>query len=181
MFIKIFWLCKSACIEIYAIRKESNKIVGFTYPIRIKNHSSPIPHWTYHASKNQKPVLHHRSRTGKILKFMTLQEDYVKPFNSFSGVFWSAPGLSCPFEIMASTSNVLGHPDKEDLKVTFSIPKEYSDWTHYLNILFIEKNNPILVKQCLNQFSKGYWVVDHKLIDDGYQPEILLVFSRNKV
>ncbi len=154
-------------------------IVGFPHPIRVKGHDF-TPHWTYHAGKRKKPQIHHISRSGKTLKFMTLEESYFKSFESFSGVFWTAPSFGASFDLISSATDVSGHSDKEDKKVTFSISKEHSSWTHYLHILLLERNKPPLLNDCLTELSQGYFVISHKLIDDGYQPNILLVFSRNR-
>ncbi len=92
MLIKILWKCCEIVKEVYTLRKTPTKIMVFTYPISVKEYEY-LPHWTYHSDRNRKPKIHHRSRSRKVLDFMTLEEPYLKRFDEFEGVVWSVPGL----------------------------------------------------------------------------------------
>ena len=108
MLIKIYWKCCEITQEVYALKKTTTKVMGFIYPIAVKEHRY-LPHWTYHSDGNRVPKIHHRSRSGKILDFMTLAEPYLKRFDRFEGVVWSVPGLGAPFNLLHAI-NVEGHP-----------------------------------------------------------------------
>jgi hypothetical protein len=179
MLIKIYWKCYEIGKEVYALKKTTTKIMGFTYPIAIKDHKY-LPHWTYHSDRNRKPKMHHRSRSGKVLDFMTLEKPYLKRFEEFEGVVWSVPGLGAPFNFLHAI-NVEGHPEEAQREIIFSIKKTEIDWTHYLHILLVERSEyPLLSREILNQISQGYDVISSETVDDGKEPNILIVFSKNK-
>lgn len=180
MLIKIYWKWDDIKKEIYTLRKATTKIMGFTYPIKVKGHRY-LPHWTYHSDRNRKPKIHHRSRSGKVLDFMTLEEPYLKEFDRFEGIVWSAPGFGAPFNLLHAI-NIEGHPEEAQRDIIFSIKKTEFDWTHYLNILLVERPNyTSLAKTALNQIAKGYDIIRSEMVDDGTEPNILVVFSKNKI
>ena len=153
--------------------------MGFTYPIVVEEHKY-LPHWTYHSDRNRKPKIHHRSRSGKVLDFMTLEEPYLKRFDGFEGVVWSVPGLGAPFNLLHAI-NVEGYPEEAQREIIFSIKKTEIDWTHYLHILLVERSKyTLLLRATLNLISEGYDVISSETVDDGKEPNILIVFSKNK-
>jgi len=179
MLIKIFWKCLDTSREIYAIRKSGTKIMGFTFPIALEEHND-LPHWTYHSDTNRNPKIHHRSRSGKILKFMTLEADYLQPFQNFQGIVWSAPGFGAPFNLCHAI-NIKGHPEEAQRNITFIVKESEIDWTHYLNILLIERADySRLSKFAIDQINNGYEVMESQTISDGNDPNILIVFSKNR-
>jgi len=177
--IKVYWKWCEIVKEVYALRKTTTKIMGFTYPISVKEHKY-LPHWTYHSDRNRKPKIHHRSRSGKVLDFMTLEEPYLTRFDEFEGVVWSVPGLGAPFNFLHAI-NVEGHPEEAQREIIFSIKETEIDWTHYLHILLIERSKyPLLSRATLDQISEGYNIISAETVDDGKEPNILIIFSKNK-
>lgn len=112
---------------------------------------------------------------------MTLEEPYLQPFQSFDGIVWSVPGLGAPFAFCHAI-NVFGHPEEPEHEITFPIGEDQLDWTHYLNVLLIERGNyHSLSEQALSLLANHYDVISSETIDDGNEPNILVVFSRNRV
>lgn len=180
MLIKIYWKCVGIQKEIYTLRKTSSKIMGFTYPIKLKGYQY-LPHWTYHSDKNRKPKIHHRSRLGKILKFMTLEKTYLQRFQKFEGIVWSVPSIGTPFNTLHAI-NVKGHPEEAQRDIVFSIRKAEIDWTHYVHILLVERADyDSLAKTALNQIANGYDVISFETVDNKDEPNILVVFSKNRI
>ena len=180
MLTKIYWRCGKLRREVYAIRKMKSTISGFTYPIALEGHKF-LPHWTYHSNRNRPPKIHHRSRSGKVLNFMTLEEPYLQSFQNFNGIVWSVPGIGAPFTV-CHPINILGHPEEPHQEITFPIGDDQVDWIHYLNVLLIERlNYDSLYQQALDQLNIGYHVISSRTIQDGNEPNILVVFSRNRI
>lgn len=180
MLIKIYWQCGKLTREVYALRKMQSLICGFTYPIALEGHKL-LPHWTYHSDRNRPPKIHHRSRSGKILDFMTLEAPYLQPFQNFEGIVWSVPSLGASFA-GCHAINVSGHPEEPEHEIVFPIGDDQADWTHYLDVLLIERSNFLsLAEQAVNHLGSGYHVISTETIDDGNEPNILIVFSRNRV
>jgi hypothetical protein len=180
MLIKIFWQCGDIRKEVYAIRKGPTAVSGFIYPIALHGHKY-LPHWTYHSDRNREPLIHHRSRSGRILKFMTLQEPYLQKFQSFKGIVWSAPSFGAPF-LACHAINVKGHPEEAQKNMIFQIKQGQIDWTHYLHILLIQRDKcECLYREAVQRLADGYHVIAHEEVHDSNEPNILVVFSQNRV
>lgn len=112
---------------------------------------------------------------------MTLQEPYLQKYHDFKGIVWSVPSFGSSFDF-CNVINVKGHPEEAQKDLIFTIEQKEIDWTHYLHILLIQRDKcKSISREAVEQIDVGYHVIAYEEVDDGNTPNILVVFSRNRV
>ncbi len=181
MIIKIYWRCNSLEREVYVIKKEWGYVSGFVYPIMLTDIKHFLPHWTYHGESGRPPVIHHKSFTGKEIEFMTLKADYLRKFSEFNNtVIHSTPSYGASFQILGWANNTKDYPAHYDRKIVFDIDLCDANQTRYVHILLLDRNSKQLKEKCADLVGKHYELISYEVIDDGNQPNIMILFTANK-